>query len=188
MNKVNFKPHKFLRNLLAAILIVLAVFPFLASSTQAGNLTAMSDTMSRLKVSVAANRLNSVTKTAGTNLIENETITVTFPAAFDTSTIDCGDIDLMDDAVDEDLNNEAGGCTATATEWGAVFASDGLTLTAPSGASTYIAGSSRVVVEIGTNATTEGTGNEQIVNPGSSGSNKIDIGGTFGDTGSMAVP
>src|SRR3972149_10402794 len=158
MNKVNFKPHKFLRNLLAAILFVLPVSPFLASSPKAGNLTAMSDTMSRLKVSVAANHLISFTMTAGTNLIENETITVTFPAAFDTSTIDCGDIDLMDDAVDEDLNNEAGGCTATATEWGAVFASDVLTLTAPSGASTYIAGSLFLELKSGPNLLTRETG------------------------------
>jgi len=180
--------RKNLLKLLAAVMIILAAFPIFTTSSLAGNLTSMSDTMTRLKVSIASNHTLSFTFTAGTNLIESETLTITFPAAFDTSLIDCGDVDITDDGADEDVQENAGGCTANATEWGASMAADVLTLTAPSTAATYINGSSVVTVEIGTNATADEAGDEQITNPGSSGSNKIDIGGTFGDTGSLAVP
>ncbi|MDP2671069.1 MAG: hypothetical protein Q8P13_01240 [bacterium] len=184
--KINLR--KKLIRILAAALLVSLLFPAFSTPSRAGNLTALSDTMSRLAVTTASNHLISFTMTAGTEVIQDETITVTFPADFDTSTIDCGDVDLTDDTVDEDIQEEAGGCTASATEWGAAFAADVLTLTAPSGAATYINGSSVVTIEIGTNATADEAGNEQITNPGSDGSNTISIGGTFGDTGSLAVP
>src|SRR3989344_732475 len=180
------------KSMLKRLIVTIAIF-YIAlislpiATVKAGNLTAMSDTMSRLQATTASNHSISFTMTAGTSVIESETITVTFPAAFDTSTIDCGDIDLLDDAAEENLQNEAGGCTADADEWGAVFAADVLTLTAPSGAATYIAGSSVVVIEIGTNTAEEGVGDEQIVNSGD-GSQTISIGGNFGDTGSFAVP
>ncbi|KKL68981.1 hypothetical protein LCGC14_2119550 [marine sediment metagenome] len=58
-------------------------------------------------------------------------------------------------------------------------------MTAPTdAASGEITASDVVVIEIGTNAS---GGSNQITNPGSAGSNKIDVAGTFADSGSMAV-
>ncbi len=180
--------NKLVSIFLSALILALSFYPILSKPVFAASLTAISDTMTRQDDTTASNHTFSFTFDSGTSVIENETIIITFPAAFDTSTIDCGDIDITDDAVDEDVQEEAGSCTANATEWGAAFASDVLTLTAPSTSSTYINGSSVVTVEIGTNATADEAGNEQIVNPGTPGSNTISIAGNFGDTGSLAVP
>ncbi len=182
----------FLKHKLIIVLItVLAFASFFTIYHQAmaGILISVSDTMSRQKISVPANHEISFRLTLGTSVTENETITIGFSSGFasDLGGIDCGDIDLLDDGAQEDLNNEAGGCVATATEWGAQVSGGTLTLTAPSAPGTYIDGSSDVVIKIGTNATEEGTGNEQIVNPGMPGTYLIVIGGTFGDTKTFAI-
>lgn len=173
--------------LFAALLIVVVAFPFVSTTSKAGNLTAMSDTMTRLAASQASNHLISFTFTSGTAVIENETITITFASGFDLTTIDCGDIDITDDGVDEDVQENAGSCTANATEWGVGVSGQVITLTAPSTSATYINGSSVVTVEIGTNATADEAGDEQITNP-TAGNKTISIGGSFGDTGTLAVP
>jgi hypothetical protein len=183
----NFLKHK----LIIVLITVLAFTSFfiIYNQTKAGELFLTSDTLSRQKISVAANHEIAFRLTLGTNVTENETITVSFASGFDTNLngIDCGDIDLLDDSVQENLNNEAGGCVATATEWGASVAGGILTLTAPSTPGTYIDGSSDVIIDIGTNTSEEGIGNEQITNPATPGTYIIQIGGTFGDTKAIAV-
>lgn len=166
----------------AFLLLNLYVLP-----VQAGALTSLSDVMSRLSQNTASNHTFSFTLAASTIVIQNETITVTFPAAFSATLdgIDCGDIDLLDDGVDESLAT-APGCAAGATTWGAAVGTQVLTLTAPSNASTYLDGSSVVTIKIGTNATVGETGNTQIVNPATA-VYVIELGGTFGDTGKVAV-
>jgi hypothetical protein len=176
--------------LLTFVLVVLATtssFIFLKPAN-AGLLFGAKDTLSRITASTAANHEFSFTTTLPTDITQSETIAITFPSGFaaDLGGIDCGDIDILDDTVQEDLNNEAGGCGATATEWGATVAARVLTLTAPTNAGTYIAGSSAVIIRIGTNATSESVGNEQIVNP-VAGSYFIQIGGTFGDSKTIAI-
>lgn len=155
---------------------------------QAGALTSLKDDMSRLAQNTASNHSFSFTLAAPTTIIQNETITVTFPAAFSATLdgIDCGDIDILDDGVQETMATTGGGCTAGASAWGASVATRVLTLTAPSTSATYLDGSSVVNIRIGTNATEGATGNTQIVNPATA-VYTIEIGGTFGDTGKIAV-
>ncbi len=143
------------------------------------------DTMSRLKASTASNHTITFTLDASTNIIENETITITFAASWvdGLNSIDCEDIDILDDGVEESIAEVAvEACAADADEWGAVVAGDVLTLTAPSTGSTYIDASSVVIIEIGTNATEEHTGNTQITNPVAANNLVVNIGGT-GDSG-----
>lgn len=170
-------------------LLTLASFFAIYHQTQAGLLISVSDTMSRMKINVPSNHTISFRLTLGTSVTENETITITFSSGFagGLNGIDCGDIDLLDDGVHEDLRSEAEGCTADADEWGAQVSGNTLTLTAPSTAGTYIDGSSDVVIKIGTHTTEEGVGNEQIVNPSIPGNYLIVIGGTFGDTKTFAI-
>ncbi|OGF21394.1 hypothetical protein A2316_03675 [Candidatus Falkowbacteria bacterium RIFOXYB2_FULL_38_15] len=157
--------------------------------TNAGLLFEAKDTLSRTATSAAANHEFSFTTTLSTAIIENKTIAITFPSAFaaDLGGIDCGDVDLLDDGAQEDINNEAGGCGATATEWGVSVAARVFTLTAPSNAGTYIAGSSAVIIRIGLNTTEEGIGNERITNPAVTGSYFIQIGGNFGDSKTITI-
>lgn len=173
---------------LIAVFVLTSLFT-IYNQSNASALSAVRDTMSRQKISVAANHEMAFTFAAPTIVTASETITIIFTSGFASGLngIDCGDVDLLDDAAQENFNNEAGGCTPTATEWGAAVSARTLTLTAPSGAGTYIDGSSNVILRIGTNATEEGTGNEQIVNPASTGSHLIYIGGTFGDSSTIAV-
>ncbi len=176
------------------IIVLITVFVLtslfaLYNQSAASQLSSVSDTLSRQKISTAANHEITFTLSSGTAVTENETITVTFPSGFASGLngIDCGDIDLLDDSVQENLNNEAGGCAATATEWGAAVSTRTLTLTAPSNAASYIDASSVVIIRIGTNTTEEGVGDEQIVNPASTGSHLMHLGGTFGDSSNFAI-
>ncbi len=171
--------------LIASLVVVFFNFPL--GKADAASLTAIKDTMSRLEMSTLSNHTISFTFSAGTAVIQDETITITFPADFSLVGIDCGDVDITDDGADEDVQEVAGSCTPSATEWGAAVSGQVLTLTAPSGGATYINGSSVVIVEIGTNATADEAGDEQITNATTAGSKTISIGGNFGDTGSLAV-
>ena len=174
--------------ILTTILVLTSLFT-IYNTSQAGLLFLVSDTQSRQKISTYSNHEIAFRLTLGTSVTENETITLGFSSGFAAGLngIDCGDIDLTDDGAEENLNNEGGGCAATATEWGVSVGGGTITLTAPSNAATYIDGSSDVVVRIGTNTTEEGTGDEQILNPAIPGSYLIQIGGTFGDNKTFAV-
>lgn len=170
------------RAVIASIILALALIPLLHSrQAHAANLTSMSDTMTRLQVSTASN--HDIDFTTPTGVAEGETITITFPAAFDTSSIVEDDVDVEDDS--SDLTTAAD-CTGS-EHAGVAMAADVLTITICSGDGGAIAATSVVTVEIGTNATASGTGSNQITNPGSGGSNTIAIAGTMTDSGSLAV-
>ena len=172
-----FAKNKKLIILLSALLVT-ACSLVLYKPTNAGILFTVSDTLSRTKVSVSSNHEIAFTLTLPTTVIQDETITINFPSDFagGLNGIDCGDIDLLDDGDQEDLNNEAGGCIATGIEWGASVVARVLTLTAPSNPGTYIDGSSDVIIRIGANTTEEGVGDEQVTNPAVAGSHSIHIG------------
>jgi hypothetical protein len=180
------------RNLVRWLIFVLAFASFftLYNQTQAGELISVSDTMSRLKASTAANHEFVFTLTAGTTVVEDETITITFAASWvdGLGGIDCEDIDIVDDAAQEAITEVAvEACTADADEWGAIVAGDVLTLTAPSTPATYIDASSVVTVKIGTNAVEEHAGDTQIANPVAANNLVLSVGGTFGDSKTIAV-
>lgn len=115
---------------------------------------------------------------------EGETVTITFPTAFDTSGIDEDDIDIEDD--DTDLTTAAD-CSGS-EEASIAIASDIVTITICAGDGGAIASGSVLDVEIGLNAAASGTGATQITNPSTAGTYLIGVGGTFGGAGSIPVP
>lgn len=181
---VRIKLNMLKRLILASLVFLLAIFPYLhlRSDVQAATLTSMTDTMTRLKISVVAN--HTIVFTTPTGVTDTETITITFPAAFNTASIVEDDVDVADDGTDL---TTAADCTGS-EHAGVAMAGDVLTISLCSGDGGAIAATSVVTVEIGTNATASGTGVNQITNPGSSGSNTIAIAGTMTDSGSLAVP
>lgn len=166
---------------------------------QAGAATSVRDTVTRTAVSASSNHTIQFVLTAGTTVTAGETITVTFPSGFASGlngvaeAAGASDFDLAEDtdaspgSCTGTLTDETLDATATTTTWGVAVSVRTITFTAPSNAATYIAASACVIIEIGTNATNEFTGVNQIVNPSSAASNLITIGGTFGDTGSLAI-
>jgi hypothetical protein len=126
----------------------------------------------------------------------SNTITLTFPAGFNVSSVLFSDIDLAHSAGGQSnctaptyTNDEVLAAAATASDWGASVAGQVLTLTLPTdgvGVSA-IAANACVRIKIGTNASTGSTGVNQIVNPGTAGNYTLSIAGSFGDSGNIAL-
>ncbi len=111
-------------------------------------------------------------------------MTITFDASFDTSSLTEDDVDVADDGVDL---TTAANCSGT--ERASVsIASDVVTITICAGDGGAIAGGSIVEIQIGTNATSSGTGSNRITNPSSVGTYTIDLDGAFGDDGNVWIP
>jgi hypothetical protein len=185
------------------ILLILSVVTFLnypISLVYAASLFNKSDTMSSLKANTASNHTIIFRTPTGVDS-PSDTITIEFDKVGTDFTIP-GALDYTD----LDLDVSAGGqttCTgvsfgtsktlaATAGNgtWGVSVnnTTDIITLTAPTNASTgEIPANACVRIKIGTNATTGGTGDQQITNPASTGQYLIGIAGTFGDAGDIAV-
>jgi len=146
---------------------------------QAASLTSVTDTMSRQKVSTLSNHVVKFTTPTGAG-DTTDTITVTFPAGFTIGSVAFGDMTLTHGATTGLETTETLAAAASATDWGASFTGQVLTLTHPTnGANGDIAASDKVILTIG--------GTNKITNPGSAGSYTVTLGGTFGDTGSLAV-
>lgn len=152
------------------------------SSIQAATISSVTHIPTSLKTSAASNHTLSFTTPTGVS--EGSTITVTFDSSFDTSSIVENDIDITDDGVDISTASDCTGSEGASV----AIATDIVTITICSGDGAAIAASSRVVIEIGSNATSSGTGSNQITNPSNAGTNFVSVAGTFGDVGSIALP
>ncbi len=166
--------------LLASFLIVtLLSVSFMPLTTMAASVTSFSVLLSREKASTLANQ--TITFTTPTGVASGQTIILTY----DNSTsipvsLDNTDIDLTDDGVDVTLAASPSGAT-----WGVVRTSSTV-ITFTNGTTAVTAGSV-IVIEIGTHATSGTTGDQQITN-GSAGTSTLTLSGTFGDTGTAAMP
>ncbi len=155
---------------------------------QAASLTSVSDVLSRLKASTAAN--HEIKFVTPTGLTAGQTIILTFSADFTGVTnIAHGDIDFAEG----DSNNctTAGFTerTLAASPSGATWGADGdsaTTVTLTSGTGTITADRC-VRFRIGTNAVSQTTGSNQITNGAIDDDDTIAISGSFGDTGTIAV-
>lgn len=153
----------------------------------AGALTSLSDTMTRLKAATASDHTFKLsTPTALTDTTDK--IEITFPAGFTVGSVDFSDIDLSHGASTGYETEEGLAALADATNWGAAFSGQILTLDHPTNAlNGDIAANDKIVVEIGLAAS---GGNAQISNP-SAGTYVIDIktkdGAAETDTGKVAA-
>ena len=153
-----------------------------AWNVSAATVTSANDFPSTLQTSQASN--HRVLFTTPTGVPTGSTLTLTFASSFDTSSITEDDVDIADDGTD--LTTAA---TCAGSEQASVaMASDVLTITICAGDGGTIAATSAVAIEIGANATSSGTGANQITNPTSTGNYYVAVAGTFGDSGSIILP
>lgn len=187
----------YFRSSLSVLLTValVAVFALPVQTAYAAALLNKSDTLSSQKISASADH-TIVFRTPTGAADSSDTITVTFPAGFTLNSFDFADVDLAHSAGSQSSctavsysNEETLASTPSASAWGAAISGQVLTLTAPTDGvgAAAIAANACVQIQIGTNATTGATGNTQISNPSSAGSNSVAIGGTFGDSGNIVV-
>lgn len=149
------------------------------------DLTNVKDTLSDSRPSIGANHTIVFTLSATNNIVENDTIAITFPAGFDLTSVVYTDVDLSSSSMGEQT---IVGAAPNTTQWGAVVSGQVLTFTAPSNAATYIGGGETVTIEIGTNATAGSTGTNQIVNPtAASYTINITAAGASSETGALVV-
>ncbi len=146
---------------------------------QAANLTGVSDTLSDSDISQPSNHTIAFTVPAGSaGVTDGQTITVTFPAGFSLTGLDSDEIDLKVATVDQAIAASPSGAT-----WGAAIAGQVLTIT--SGTADITAGQA-VEIQIGTNATFDVIGAQQIDNP-TAGSYELVITAGTADSGRTRV-
>ena len=164
------------------ILIFLLVLLFYPQITQAAALTSLSDTMSRLEKS-PTNSDHTIKYTTPSGVQVAETMTITFPAGFTIGSVDYTDIDVSwgPTGSENELTLDA---TASGTTWGAAFSGQILTITSDTGT---IDTTSKVIIEIGLNATSGVAGDQQITNHATADTYVISIAGSFDDDGKIAI-
>lgn len=164
------------------IILILVVLLFFSpqSVSAAGALSALSDTMSRLQKSTVKSD-HTIKFTTPTGVAAAQNIRITMPTGFAIGSVDYTDIDVSwgpSTGAENELTLDG---TASGTTWGAAFAGQVLTISSDTGT---ITGTSKVIVEIGLNAT---SGDQQITNHATAGTYTISIAGTFTDTGKIAI-
>jgi len=149
---------------------------------EAAAITTYSDTLSTSEPSVASN--HTITFTTPTGVPNAGTVTIDLSAFTGTSSITFNDIDVSVQGTG-DLTVEA---SCTTQETSAAFGTNDsiLTITFCSGNGASIGANGTTTIEIGTNATSEVTGDDQIVNPGT-GNYEIPLSTSSGDSGETRV-
>lgn len=189
----------FVKKITAAFLSFAFLFVlFVPALSGAANLTALSDTMSRLEDSGGGDIKSdhAIEMTTPTGVTSGQTIVVTFPSDFDGSNdgdgaLDFSDVDLKEDTTPDgvcdgtDETLVASG--ATTSQWNAAFSgTENRVLTFTSGGgSAVIAAASEICILIGENAT-GGSGNSQYINPSSTGTKVITV-AAGADSGSISI-
>jgi hypothetical protein len=153
------KTKKFLGILISLLLLYVVNI----SVAQAAVVSTISDTMTRQKISTTSN--HTLIFTTPTGIHNTDTISLTFPSSSFTMGSSLSGVTIADGAGADNVVTSAN------------YAANVLTITA-SASSTVAAGHVATIKIPST----------QITNPSTSGSYKIAIAGTFGDTGSFAVP
>lgn len=188
-NKTRYAKLKKIASKIVIGALVLVSALIAPTGTQAAQVTSFSDTLSRLKASTAANHTIYLVSPGG--IASGQTITLTFGAAFTTSSIVLGDIDFAtgnsgtcSSASYTDQTLVASG--ATSSQWNTTFSGGVLTITSGGASATATAGNCMRFL-IGTNAA---GGTNQITN-GSAGASTATVvanvnAGT--DTGTLFIP
>lgn len=152
------------------------------------SLTSISDVLTTVKTSTAANHTVTFTLDGANTFAATETIVVTFPSSsFTLSALansDALDYDIVVGGTEE-LIVVNGACASQDAIEVTTITTTAITFTA---CGSYTAGSAgaTIVIEIGTHATSGGTGNSQITNPSSANTYVVSL-AAGGDTGSFAV-
>ncbi|HAG27463.1 TPA: hypothetical protein DCG61_01620 [Patescibacteria group bacterium] len=157
-------------------------------TVMAASLTTLSDNMSRLEESTLSNHDIRFVSPSGVSAI-GQTITVEF-SGFTMGTFNVDNVDLA--------FSSSSSCASFATEqtlatsaasgtWGVAQSGQIITFTAPTDGAPQIPTNRCIQIQVGTNATSGGTGVNHITNGTAATAHNIIIGGTFGDTGTINV-
>ena len=146
-------------------------------TASAGFLTALSDTVSNLTASTAAN--HTIVFTTPTGVASGATIILTFNNSTNTGSVAYTDVDLQDNGSDVTLAAAPSGAT-----WG--FVNTPSTVLTFTNGTTAVTAGHVITIKIGTNATFGVTGVNRITN-GTAGSTILRISGTFSDYGSVSM-
>ena len=163
-------------------LLLQGLFPVRPSLAATSVVTSLSDQPSSIVVSTLANHTFRFILTEAWG--EGETVTLTFPAGFSTGSIIEDDVDITDSGEDK---TTAATC-AGAEQLSVAMSGSVLTMTVCAGDGGGFVVSDLVTVEIGTNASSSGTGANQITNPGTALTYYVDLAGTSGNLGSIPIP
>lgn len=155
-----------------------------AAVSRAATVTSANDYPSSLETGASADHRLVFTIPSGAS--EGETIVVSFDGAFDLGAVSEDDVDVEDDGTDLTTAGDCLGLQQTSVEASTIPPEITITICPGDGGS--IAAGSEVTVRIGTAATASGTGVNQIGNPADEGTYYVSIAGTFGDSGSIALP
>jgi len=169
------------------LFLVLALLNFFYPRiAHADALTALSDTMSRLADSTptAVYSDHTIKYTTPSGVAAGQNMQITFPAGFTIGTVDYTDIDVSWGPSTGAENELTLAATPSGATWGAVFSGQVLSITSGTGT---ITAASKVIIEIGTNATFGVAGDQQIQNQATAATYTISIAGSFGDTGKIAI-
>ncbi len=154
----------------------------LSGTVFAATSSSLTSQPSSLKISEESNE--KFLFTINSNWDPGETIILTFPSGYTTSTITEDDVDVAYGAVD--LSTAA--TCAGSEEASVAMSSNVLTITACAGDAPVISSGAIITIEIGTNASSSGLGTNRITNPSLPGTYFIDLAGTLNSLGSIPVP
>lgn len=168
--------------IVAIVGLVGATMPF-AHFAQAASVTSLSDNMSRLQTSTLANHTIKFVTPSG--VAGGQTITLTFDADFTMGSFSVNNVDLATATTcGGSFTDKTLAASPSGTTWGVAQAGQVITFT--SGSDTITA-THCVQIEIGSNATSGASGTIQITNPSGAQTATLDIGGTFGDSGTAGL-
>ena len=173
-----------LRSIVSAAIVFASVFVGNFQSVSASSLVSVTDELSRLKVSTAANHTLRFSTPTGVDA-STDTIILTFSSDFSLAAIGIGDVDLFHGVATGLETSETIAASSAAGVWGVSIVANAITFTAPTDAALGEIGANEfIVIRIGTNAS-GGTG--QIVNPSSAQTASVTISGTFGDDSNIDI-
>jgi hypothetical protein len=148
---------------------------------EAAAVTSYSDTLSDSAPGVDAN--HTITFSTPTGVTNGADIVITFDSAFTPTGVDHTDIDMATTSGEFSLAATCGG----AEDASASFSGDVLTITLCPGDGGLIASGGTTTIEIGTHATNQTAGDQQINNPGTTGSYPIGLTAGASDSGETRV-
>jgi hypothetical protein len=160
MGEKMIKKHKNLLNKLGALLMTVALI-VVTTPVNAASLTSISDTLTRQKAATASSHTIKFTTSAG--IASGNTVTFVFPGSSFTMAASLTGVTIADNAGADNA--------VTSASWSAP------TLTITASASSIVVAGHAATIKIPSN---------QITNP-AAGTYIVSIGGTFSDTGKMAI-
>jgi len=173
--------------LVVVILLLVAVItqPFSVQRALAVRVDSLKDVITDSRPSTAANHTITIDTSSSATWVAAETITVSLNSStFDTSgfaSTDAVDYDITVNGVEETIVDSTDSCGDDEIEITTVnTTTDTFTFTACTGYTAAAAGVV-IVIEIGSNATSGGTGNSQITNATSATTTTLTVAGSYGD-------